>query len=240
MQELQYRFFEVDSIIRFTTEFLTSSDFTAGPAFMERLARHFDADFAGTLFLGQDRSPEFALGLMNRPANLSAVPGLGLALSSIADGSRRAPHVQSVAPSTLLVSGDSQAADGSCALVLYRIGETFSRKEDETLRMIQSVVRPKLMRYRQEAGSEQTEALPRRLQQVQEGLLDGLSDKQIATRLQISHHTIHVYVKSLFKRSGVCSRGEFMSRFVKQPQVQLTRMLESRDATTRSHAASSS
>jgi DNA-binding NarL/FixJ family response regulator len=62
--------------------------------------------------------------------------------------------------------------------------------------------------------------LPRlspRLRQTLDGLLDGESEKQIALRLAVSRHTVHVYVKMLYRCFGVSSRGELLSRFVRRP-----------------------
>jgi DNA-binding NarL/FixJ family response regulator len=45
-------------------------------------------------------------------------------------------------------------------------------------------------------------------------LLAGDGEKQIAQKLRLSQHTIHVYVKALYRGFGVNSRGELMSHFV--------------------------
>jgi DNA-binding CsgD family transcriptional regulator len=58
--------------------------------------------------------------------------------------------------------------------------------------------------------------LPRRQRQTLELLLAGDAEKQIAARLSISRHTVHVYVKSLYKRFGVSSRGELLARWVRR------------------------
>lgn len=57
--------------------------------------------------------------------------------------------------------------------------------------------------------------LPPRLRQTLAGLLAGDSEKQVARRLAISPHTVHVYVKSLYRRFGVSSRGELLARWVR-------------------------
>src|SRR5438067_2380677 len=53
-----------------------------------------------------------------------------------------------------------------------------------------------------------------RLKQTLELLLAGESEKQIARRLSLSQHTVHVYVKALYKGFGVSSRGELLARFI--------------------------
>jgi DNA-binding CsgD family transcriptional regulator len=60
------------------------------------------------------------------------------------------------------------------------------------------------------------EPLSPRERQTLELLLAGNAEKQIASRLAISRHTVHVYVKSLYKRFGVNSRGELLARWVQR------------------------
>jgi DNA-binding CsgD family transcriptional regulator len=55
-----------------------------------------------------------------------------------------------------------------------------------------------------------------RQRQTLELLLTGNAEKEIARRLAISRHTVHVYVKSLYKCFGVCSRGELLARWVQR------------------------
>jgi|GEM_PF-2814633 len=45
-------------------------------------------------------------------------------------------------------------------------------------------------------------------------LLCGDSEKQIAHHLKVSPHTVHTYVKSLYRRFEVSSKGELMAHFV--------------------------
>jgi len=53
-----------------------------------------------------------------------------------------------------------------------------------------------------------------RLKQTLNLLLTGDSEKQIARRLSLSQHTVHVYVKALHRGFGVSSRGELLARFI--------------------------
>jgi len=53
--------------------------------------------------------------------------------------------------------------------------------------------------------------LPRRHRQVLEGLERGLSEKQCAHELRLSRHTIHIYVKAIYRKFNVCSRAELLS-----------------------------
>jgi DNA-binding NarL/FixJ family response regulator len=57
-----------------------------------------------------------------------------------------------------------------------------------------------------------------RLRQTLDRLLAGDSEKQIAKSLDLSQNTVHVYIKELYRRCEVGSRGELLSRFVEPPQ----------------------
>ena len=54
-----------------------------------------------------------------------------------------------------------------------------------------------------------------RVRQTLEGLLVGDQEKDIAARMGVSKHTVHVYVKRLYRRFNVSSRGELLARFVR-------------------------
>ena len=56
-------------------------------------------------------------------------------------------------------------------------------------------------------------ALNRRLRETLDGLLRGMSEKELASELALSPHTLHQYVKSLYRHLGVSSRGELHARF---------------------------
>lgn len=47
-------------------------------------------------------------------------------------------------------------------------------------------------------------------------LLEGLADKEIASRLGISAHTVNQYTKSIYARLGVHSRAGVCSLFLEQ------------------------
>lgn len=58
-------------------------------------------------------------------------------------------------------------------------------------------------------------SLAPRLRQTLGRLLAGDSEKQIALHLSVSPHTVHVYVKRLYRHYEVCSRGELLAKFVR-------------------------
>jgi DNA-binding CsgD family transcriptional regulator len=57
-----------------------------------------------------------------------------------------------------------------------------------------------------------------RVRQTLARLLAGDSEKQIARRLELSPHTVHVYVKALYRGFAVSSRGELLAKFVRPPE----------------------
>ena len=56
--------------------------------------------------------------------------------------------------------------------------------------------------------------LSRRERQVLVALLGGASEKQGADAISVSRHTVHVYVKALYRHFEVASRGELLARFI--------------------------
>ena len=59
-----------------------------------------------------------------------------------------------------------------------------------------------------------------RMRQTLNRLLAGDSEKEVAALFGLSRHTVHVYVKKLYRRFGVSSRGELFARFVTPPRSQ--------------------
>lgn len=74
-----------------------------------------------------------------------------------------------------------------------------------------SVARKALQHF-QPAPSQQPALLSAREQQVLQGLVEGLTEKQVAARLALSPDTVHTYVKRLYEKLRVGSRHELLSR----------------------------
>ena len=64
------------------------------------------------------------------------------------------------------------------------------------------------------AGTGATIDLSPRMRQTLDRLLAGDNEKEIAARFGRSRHTVHVYVKQIYRRFGVSSRGELFARFI--------------------------
>jgi DNA-binding NarL/FixJ family response regulator len=60
------------------------------------------------------------------------------------------------------------------------------------------------------------ENLSRRLRQTLACLVEGDTEKQVATRLGISHATAHQYVTALYRRFGVRSRGQLLAHVIRR------------------------
>jgi DNA-binding CsgD family transcriptional regulator len=59
--------------------------------------------------------------------------------------------------------------------------------------------------------------LSRRQRQTLQLLLKGDIEKEVAAKLGVSRHTVHVYVKALYKHFGVSSRGELLAKCLSRP-----------------------
>jgi DNA-binding CsgD family transcriptional regulator len=64
-------------------------------------------------------------------------------------------------------------------------------------------------------SSANDERLSPRLRETLRLLLNGDSEKEIAAKLELSRHTVHVYVKGLYRHFGTSSRAELLARWVK-------------------------
>lgn len=59
-----------------------------------------------------------------------------------------------------------------------------------------------------------TRGLSHRQRQVLAALTAGMAENQVAAGLGISQHTVHIYVKALYRRFGVSSRSELLARWI--------------------------
>jgi DNA-binding CsgD family transcriptional regulator len=68
-------------------------------------------------------------------------------------------------------------------------------------------------------ASPEMTSLPPRARETLQYLLAGLSEKQAADRLELSHNTVHHYVKLLYRHFEVSSRSELLARWVRDPHA---------------------
>jgi DNA-binding CsgD family transcriptional regulator len=65
-------------------------------------------------------------------------------------------------------------------------------------------------------GEPALPAMSPRLRQTLDLLLAGDGEKQIAGKLGLSRHTVHDYVKGVYRQFGVCSRAELLAKWVRK------------------------
>jgi DNA-binding CsgD family transcriptional regulator len=75
----------------------------------------------------------------------------------------------------------------------------------------------------QASGADQFESLTAREREVLLMLLAGDSEKEIAAKLHRSVHTVHTFVRQLYRRFEVSSRGELMAMFIDKAVVECLR-----------------
>lgn len=122
---------------------------------------------------------------------------------------------------------DVQRPGGPASLTLgvHRFtGDRPFGRRDARLLHLTGLELARLLGRRLAFGPDQLGAgLPPRLRPVLAALLDGDAEKQIAARLGLSRHTVHDYVKLLYRRYEVHSRAEllvlFAVRRTNPPQV---------------------
>ena len=64
------------------------------------------------------------------------------------------------------------------------------------------------------AHPERSKGLSVAQSRVLELLLMGLQEKEVATKLEVSLHTVHNHVKQIYKKLGVSSRAELLALFI--------------------------
>jgi DNA-binding CsgD family transcriptional regulator len=100
-----------------------------------------------------------------------------------------------------------------CLLHLHRHrGERdFSSRDRALLEFFHGELGPLIGRALVSAAEASPVRLPRRLRQTLACLVEGDTEKQVATHLGVSHATAHQYVTALYRRFGVNSRGQLLA-----------------------------
>jgi DNA-binding CsgD family transcriptional regulator len=95
---------------------------------------------------------------------------------------------------------------------IFGIAQSIDSTRNENAAPVDSV---EPSRQHSPAAASSGRASPR-AREVLARLLSGDGEKQIAVGLGISRHTVHVYVKQLYRIFGVCSRPELLSLWIKR------------------------
>jgi DNA-binding CsgD family transcriptional regulator len=105
-------------------------------------------------------------------------------------------------------------------LALYRTGAgpRFSEAERDLVHVFHEQMVRIYRRLSARARSSPAAHVAARLRpgerRVLRPLLEGLSEKEIARRLDLSRHTVHDYVRLIYLEFGVSSRAELLARFI--------------------------
>jgi DNA-binding CsgD family transcriptional regulator len=111
-------------------------------------------------------------------------------------------------------------ADGlSHGIALFRgLNERrFTSRDRRLLQLFHTELAPLLVSDLAPPGCDPLSSLSPRLRDVLACLLEGDSEQQVALRLGLTRATAHQYVKALYRRLHVNTRGELMARFVRFP-----------------------
>lgn len=84
----------------------------------------------------------------------------------------------------------------------------FNLRQRRLLHWLHHEIGPLIGRQLATARAPSASSLSPRLRQVLRCLLEGDSEKQVASRLGLRRSTTHQYVKAVYRNFGVCSRGE--------------------------------
>ncbi len=90
----------------------------------------------------------------------------------------------------------------------------FDRREARIINWLHREVEPLVGRQLASARQPSMTELSPRLREVLLRLLDGDSEKQMSAGLKLSSPTVHEYVQTLYRRFGVGTRAELMSRWI--------------------------
>jgi DNA-binding CsgD family transcriptional regulator len=98
----------------------------------------------------------------------------------------------------------------------------FTAKDAQTVSLMLRAAAPLIDReVFQRANSIDTPKLSPRQHEVLLMLLSGESEKEIAAGLSRSVHTVHTFIRQIYKLFDVSSRGELMARFIDKAVFQL-------------------
>ena len=91
--------------------------------------------------------------------------------------------------------------------------EPFGTRETTLLHLLHTELLP-VYQHELSRHSMNGASITPRMRQTLDLLLTGCSEKQAATKLGLSKHTVHVYVRNLYRHYNVNSRSELLSPLV--------------------------
>ncbi len=105
------------------------------------------------------------------------------------------------------------ALRGITYLLYSDLIESASNEPAVLVRFLHNELRHQLLHANLDTGQKTKlhEGLPNRQRQILDGLLSGEGEKQLAQELGLSVHTVHSYIRRLYRRFGVSSRAELFA-----------------------------
>jgi DNA-binding CsgD family transcriptional regulator len=121
---------------------------------------------------------------------------------------------------SVVLSADGQAH----GIALFRSpgDRGFSSRDTRLLHLFHTELAPWLATDLAPPGRDPISSLSPRLRDVLACLLQGDSEQQIAARLGLTCNSTHQYVKAVYRRLNVNTRGELMAEFVRFPAAAIT------------------
>lgn len=113
----------------------------------------------------------------------------------------------------------SKTMDRSICLLHLQRGSRerdFSPRDQAILELFHRELGPLVGRALISATEPTPMNLPRRLRQTLACLVEGDTEKQVASRLRVSHATAHQYVTALYRRFGVSGRAQLLAHVIKR------------------------
>jgi DNA-binding CsgD family transcriptional regulator len=130
--------------------------------------------------------------------------------------SHRLTGASDIVMSLLQIQGTDRAF---CMGFTRGIGErALNGREAQVVGLIGQLLQPHLGRGLALAGEPGIATLSSRRRQVLAGLLDGLTEKEIARELTLSVPTVHEYVMGIYRHFRIGSRAELLAQFLRRQQ----------------------
>jgi DNA-binding CsgD family transcriptional regulator len=214
VEAIRYSLAEIELIVCCASELL-ASEAPIATSLLRHLVDMFDSDFVAIASLDAIMPDKVDfLFHYNRPSRDFDTSLIQHSIDLIRKKAAASERVLISDNRNTLLSLQQDAQGQITALILQRTQRKFDSKSAASLELLHTVVRRRLAGSFQPARNE-TQPMSKRLTQVLEGMLEGLSEKQIASSLQISFNTVHVYVKDIYRRHKVNSRAELLSKLLR-------------------------
>jgi DNA-binding CsgD family transcriptional regulator len=108
------------------------------------------------------------------------------------------------------------ASDQFSVLCFGGRGSTPGPREIEIIQLVHALIAERLSTRLLTPSQPSLDDLPRRLREVYQLLLDGASEKTIATALGLSATTVNEHVQRLYRQLGVQSRAQLMTTAIRR------------------------